>query len=113
MTPEEIAFVCHEVSRAVCAAFGDHSQVPWSEAPDWQKSSAVNGVLFHMWNPHAGAEESHEHWYSEKRDQGWVYGPVKDVAAKMHPCMLCFEDLPKHQQLNDHLFKTIVNVLGE
>jgi hypothetical protein len=112
MTPEEIAYVCHEVNRALCSAFSDHSQVPWSQAPEWQKSSAVSGVLFHMWNPTADASESHEHWYSEKRDAGWIYGPTKDIEHKTHPCMVPFEELPKYQQLKDHLFKTIVNVLG-
>ncbi|MFM1891541.1 MAG: hypothetical protein RLZ44_618 [Pseudomonadota bacterium] len=112
MTPEEIARVCHEVNRALCISFGDYSQPYWNEAPDWQRQSALSGVLFYMWNPDAGPEESHEHWYAEKRDQGWLFGPVKDAEAKTHPCMVPFEELPRHQQLKDHLFKTIVNVLG-
>lgn len=50
---EMIAKICHEANRAYCQALGDNSQVPWGEAPDWQKQSAVKGVEFHLSNPEA------------------------------------------------------------
>ena len=45
------ARICHEVNRAYCASIGDSSQVSWDEAEDWQRDSAVKGVLFAIENP--------------------------------------------------------------
>lgn len=38
---EEIAKVCHEANRGYCKALGDDSQLPWDEAPQWAKTSAI------------------------------------------------------------------------
>ena len=59
---EMIAEVCHEANRAYCEAMGDNSQVDWGSAPEWQRSSAVNGVKFHVANPGSGPSASHESW---------------------------------------------------
>lgn len=111
MTPDQIAEVCHEVNRAYCEALGDQSQLPWSEAPEWQKSSARNGVELHIENPDAGPEQSHESWLEQKRAEGWTYGPVKDPAKKEHPCFVRFNELPTHQQAKDYIFRAIVHSL--
>lgn len=108
---EAIARVCHEANRAWCVANGDRSQPIWELAPEWQKSSAINGVAFHLDCPDADASASHNAWFKEKQDAGWVYGEVKDPVAKTHPCMVPFEQLPREQQLKDHLFKAIVTAL--
>lgn len=108
---EKIAEVCHEANRAYCLALGDTSQPTWADAPDWQKASAVNGVLFHFANPEAGDAASHENWLKEKEAAGWKYGPVKDPANKEHPCFVPFDQLPKEQQAKDRLFRAIVHAL--
>ena len=41
-----IAVVCHEANRAWCAVNADDSQKPWNEAKEWQRESAVKGVIF-------------------------------------------------------------------
>ncbi len=79
---EQIAKVCHEVNRTYCLSLGDTSQPYWDEAPDWQKSSARNGVRFHIESPDAGPVASHESWLEEMVSTGWKYGPVKDVEKK-------------------------------
>jgi hypothetical protein len=111
MTPEQIAFVCHETNRAYCSTLGDNSQPPWDEAPEWQKTSAINGVLFHMENPHAGPEHSHEEWLKEKFATGWKYGAVKNPETREHPCIVPYSELPIEQRLKDVLFLSIVNAL--
>lgn len=60
MTIEQIAKTAHELNKAYCASLGDHSQPSWEDAPDWQKDSAIRGVQFHLNNPTAGPEASHE-----------------------------------------------------
>ena len=111
MTVEQIAQVAHEINRAYCIAFNDQSQLPWEEAPEWQKTSAINGVNFHLANPDAGPEASHNSWLKEKQEAGWVHGPVKDVEAKTHPCFVPFEALPLEQQAKDYLFRQVVHSL--
>lgn len=111
MSPEAIAKVCHEANRAYCAALGDGSQLPWEEAPEWQRLSAIAGVHFNLESPDAPASASHDSWLAEKRAQGWKYGPVKDVAKMEHPCFVPYEELPLAQQRKDHLFKAVVAAL--
>lgn len=103
-----IARVCHEVNAAYCRSCGDNSQLPWAEAPSWQRDSAVAGVKFLLDNPGAGPGACHASWLAVKRADGWVYGAVKDAVAKRHPCMLDFTNLPKDQQTKDHLFVAVV-----
>lgn len=106
-----IAKVCHEANRAYCLTIGDDSQAPWEQAPQWQKDSAVSGVQFHLANPDAGPEASHNQWLAEKERTGWKYGPVKDAEKKEHPCFVSFGDLPVTQQKKDVLFRAIVHAL--
>ena len=113
MTPEQIAKVAHEVNRAYCQALGDDTQVPWAEAPEWQRSSAINGVNFHLNNPDAGPDHSHNEWLKEKKENGWKYGPVKDAELKEHPCCVPYFALPTDQKAKDYLFRGIVHALKE
>jgi hypothetical protein len=110
---DAIAKVCHEVNRAYCAALGDLSQPSWGDAPDWQRSSACAGVEFHIANPCAGPEASHESWFAQKVADGWVYGETKDPGAKTHPCMVAFDQLPREQQAKDFIFRSIVHAMAE
>lgn len=103
---EACAHAAHEANRAYCRALGDHSQPPWSEAPDWQATSARNGVRGAL----AGntPEQSHESWLAEKVATGWVFGPVKDPEKKEHPCMVPYADLPPAQRAKDALYIAVV-----
>lgn len=107
MTIEQAAEITHELNRAYCHAIGDDSQLPWSDAPEWQKESAVNGVRFHLTGNH-DAEASHNAWLEKKKLDGWVWGPEKNADTKEHPCMVPFFDLPLEQQVKDLLFSRTV-----
>lgn len=109
----KIARACHEVNRAYCEAMGDHSQPAWEEAPEWQKESAMKGVMLHLDNPNAGPEQSHESWFAQKVADGWIYGQVKDPAKKEHPCMVPFNELPTHQQAKDFIFRAVVHAMAQ
>ena len=113
MTPVDVAQVCHEANRAYCIGLGDNSQPLWNDAHDWQKDSAVNGVIFHLENPDAGDAASHKSWLAEKKAAGWKYGPIKDPDKKEHPCFVPFEELPIEQQMKDRLFRSIVHALED
>ena len=105
---EFMAEIAHEANRAYCEAIGDHSQVAWAEAPDWQKESARKGVIGVLHGN--GPVQSHESWLKEKEAAGWVYGPVKNPAKKTHPCMLPHDQLPTEQRIKDVLFVNVVHV---
>lgn len=111
LSVEAIAKVCHETNRAYCAVLGDNSQLPWEDAPEWQRNSAIMGVTFCMENPGSGASASHASWYAVKEKEGWKYGPVKDVDKKEHPCMVPYDELPEEQKMKDYLFVAIVRTL--
>lgn len=111
MDVSDIARVCHEANRAYCETMEDGSQLPWDNAPEWQRVSAVKGVEFVIDNPGAPASASHGSWLAEKFANGWIYGLVKDVEAKTHPCCVPFEDLMPEQQRKDLLFQAVVLAL--
>jgi hypothetical protein len=109
-TLEACARAAHEVNRAYCVGIGDNSQPAWEEAPDWQKSSAVNGVsgVLNGNTP----EQSHESWLAEKAATGWKYGAVKNPEAKEHPCFVPYGELPPEQKAKDLLFVTVVRAVA-
>jgi hypothetical protein len=111
MTVTDVARICHEANRALCAGLGDHSQKPWDDAPEWQRTSAVNGVKFNLEHPDAPPSASHDSWLAEKYAHGWKFGPIKDAELREHPCCVPYEELPKDQQVKDHLFKSICNAV--
>lgn len=109
MTVEQIAELAHETNRKYCELLGDFSQSKWGDAPDWQKNSAISGVRFHLENPEALPEASHNEWLRIKVAEGWKYGPVKNPEKREHPCCVPFQDLPIEQQIKDTLFTSIVS----
>lgn len=111
-TIEQIAQIAHETNAAFCRSIGDNSQVKWEDAPDWQKQSAIRGVEFALANPNAPASSQHDAWMKDKIADGWGYGEVKDPAAKTHPCIVSYNQLPRDQRLKDHLFRAVVKAFA-
>jgi hypothetical protein len=103
-----IAEVCHEANRAYCETMGDHSQVAWDDAPDWQRESAIAGVRAVVDGAADSPRAQHESWMALKVAEGWTYGPTKDPEAKTHPCLVPYGDLPPAQRRKDVLFRGIV-----
>jgi hypothetical protein len=104
------AKAAHEMNRIYCEAHGDASQPRWSDAPVWQRTSAINGVLGALGGN--TPEQSHESWLAEKAATGWKHGPVKDPEKKEHPCFVPYDQLPPEQQQKDCLFITTVRAMA-
>lgn len=102
-----IGRACHEANRAWCEFNGDLSQKPWEEAEEWQRQSAIDGIMFIFEFPEAGDSAMHDNWSKTRIADGWVYGEVKDADAKTHPCLVPFTFLPPHQQFKDKLFRAV------
>lgn len=111
MPLENIARVAHEINRAYCESLKDYSQLPWKDAPEWQRKSAIEGVKFHLLNSDASPSASHDSWLAEKKRDGWRYGPIKDPEKKEHPCFLPYNLLPREQQSKDYIFRAVVHAL--
>lgn len=108
LATDQIARICHEVNRAYCIAQGDNSQVPWDDAPENIRASAVAGVQAAVNDPEATPESMHKSWLAFKEADGWVWGPEKDASIKTHPCMKEYSLLPEPQKMKDHLFLAVV-----
>lgn len=103
------AEIAHEANRIYCAATGDASQVPWSQAPEWQRESAVRGVQTAL--DGATPQEQHAAWMRDKVADGWVYGETKDAERKTHPCIVSYDQLPAVQRAKDALFGSVVRAM--
>jgi hypothetical protein len=106
-----IAAMCHQANKLWCEVNSDFSQKDWGDAEDWQKESAITGVVFRLGNPDAKEDAQHNAWMEDKIKDGWVYGEVKDAEKKTHPCIVPFDQLPLFQQKKDKLFCAIVDAL--
>jgi RyR domain len=110
---EPIAAACHMANRAYCIGIGDLSQPTWEDAPEWQKSSAMNGVRVKLLDPTVTPEQSHEGWLAEKTAAGWAYGSVKDPEKKEHPCFKPYAELDDAAKMKDDIFLVTVISVGK
>jgi len=47
------------------------------------------------------AKNAHEIWAQQRQAEGWTYGARRDDAAKKHPCLVPYEDLPESEKEYD------------
>jgi hypothetical protein len=47
------------------------------------------------------AENAHDIWAAQRLAQGWTCGPQRDDAAKRHPCLVPYADLPESEKEYD------------
>lgn len=115
MIASQIARVVHEANRALQIEQADPT-IPvspaWDDTDAETQRSAVEGVQAILDDPSMTPEQSHENWTIFKVTNGWTLGPVKDEAAKQHPLLIPYADLPESQRVKDSLFGAIVRALA-
>jgi ryanodine receptor 2 len=47
------------------------------------------------------AENTHDVWAATRIAQGWSFGPNRDDAAKKHPCLVPYDQLPESEKEYD------------
>ena len=47
------------------------------------------------------AENAHDLWARRRLAEGWTYGPKRDDAAKKHPDLVSYSELPDSEQQYD------------
>lgn len=109
---EEVARVVHEANRALQDIDGDECpSPPWASEDPAVRALTVRGVA--LARAGRSPEELHEAWCDGKRADHWVYGEVKSSAAKTHPCLVPYRELPENQQAKDRLLHAIVTALAK
>ena len=60
------------------------------------------------------AENAHDLWAAQRMADGWQYGAQRDDAAKLHPDLLPYADLPESEKEYDRLtaMETIKAILA-
>ena len=49
------------------------------------------------------AESNHDNWARQRIVDGWRYGPRRDDAAKQHPDLVAYADLPEGEKEYDRV----------
>jgi len=49
------------------------------------------------------AENAHDLWALQRIKDGWRLGPRRDDAAKIHPCLVPYADLPDSEREYDRI----------
>ena len=47
------------------------------------------------------AENNHDIWAQQRMREGWTYGPQRDDAAKQHPDLVPYDQLPESEKEYD------------
>jgi hypothetical protein len=47
------------------------------------------------------ARNAHEIWAQRRLAEGWKYGPMRNDAAREHPCLVPYDDLPESEKEYD------------
>jgi RyR domain len=61
------------------------------------------------------AENAHDIWARQRMVDGWTYGPRRDDAAKNHPCLVPYAELPDSEKVYDRnaAMETIKAILAQ
>lgn len=71
------------------------------EPTDGQMKSLFDAIEHRRGAGELTPEGEHENWMRFKLADGWKYGPAKDEAAKTHPDLLPWNQLPEVEQRKD------------
>ena len=69
-------------------------------------------ILRTLAQPSRTAEQEHIEWAQQKAADGWQYGPKKDEAAKTHPMLIPYSELPESQRLKDAVLPAVILALS-
>jgi hypothetical protein len=47
------------------------------------------------------AENAHDHWAKRRLADGWSWGAARDDAARKHPCLVPYDQLPESEKEYD------------
>lgn len=116
-TPE--ARKLEQIARVSYAAIKEYASTMGELLPEWRnlnyedRMARISGVKFRAENSHLSPRKIHEKWCEEMIAAGWMYSPKTNPVAKVHSCLVDYDELPREQQIKDYLFSAIVNALTQ
>lgn len=105
----QLAEFAYVINKAYCESIGDFSQPEWSEVDFDSQFIYLLNVTRNL-KKEMTPEEAHNVWMKVRKSEGWVYGPIKDLAAKTHPCMVPWNEVPQEQKIKDFLFLAVLKL---
>ena len=96
-----------QVEQAARLLHEHDSDLPWDEAPDWVKRVAKKMATFALEKPGASQEETHRHWATWLREEGWVYDTMESERLRTHPMLKAYRELTPEQQATFRLPQSI------
>ena len=60
------------------------------------------------------AENAHDIWATQRLSEGWTHGRIRDDAAKTHPNLVAYQELPESEKEYDRMLvvRTLAAVLA-
>lgn len=107
MRVEAAARICFEVNKAYSG-----SEDNWDDLTMGEKEELVEAVKTAFFSNY-NANIQHHKWCWIYLKKGWKWGKVKDEEKKEHPCLLPWDYLSEEDQLRDHLFVGMVELLND
>jgi len=101
---EDIAKAAHEVIRLIAEMHNEPPLPSWEDATEEVRRATLDGVEYIKSRPDCNKSMLHDNWCARKIEDGWTFGETKDAAAKTHPCLVPFDELPSFQQEKDIVF---------
>lgn len=109
---ERRAFFVYEGARLQAAAV-DAPIVPepWDQRGNDFQSQFLD-VIDQQCGPDrkSSPEELHDDWVVAYEKMGWVYGEIRDPAARTHPDMVLFDQLEQREQDKDAVFVALCEI---
>lgn len=113
----DIAYVIYSVNQDLSKYCLDDSGTAtyrkWKELSKDERDQYTRAVKRRIDVPGVTPEQQHEEWLQSKVADGWVHGSVKDNEAKIHPCMVPYDQLPPTQRIKDVIFGNLVTNLHD
>jgi hypothetical protein len=101
-----IAKAVHHVNNKICELNGEQTIV-WEDMPEHMRQGLINAVQANL-----PPKEGHEAWLRNRLQNGWSLGAVKDIANKLSPCLVPYDELPYDQRIKDTVRLGIVEYLS-
>ena len=107
-TLDVIAELGWEAHRAWEKIIGEPPSLTWDQLSPDRKRDLLDSVRYLIDHPITSVSTQHDHWRATRASQGWQAGEDRDVAQKLHPNMVSFDELPFSQQMKARLWRHIV-----
>jgi RyR domain len=105
-----VAQVCHAALRELRLRAGELAAPPWEGMDEDGRDYVISAVL----EARRGITPAghHDNWVAARLADGWTLGP-KDLAARTHPDLVPFAELPEERRVAARMFLLIVAAMTE